>query len=242
MSGPNLSAMVGPLPLGAWLAVVGGGMGIMVYTRKQSNAVTTVTPSIDTSGIAGVGTGGNGQWTNLTSPTNTNVASVITTNEQWSTAAINWLIGQGYNPAIADSAIRKYVVGDQLGMQELAMVTAALAHLGSMPQALQPSPFPLPVPPLPRRPIDLPIPVARPMTVKRPPSPKPVPAANKIRYYTIVSGDTLSGIAQRFYGNSARYVDVFNANRAGTIRADKTPGMLINANLIRPGQTLIIPN
>lgn len=49
--------------------------------------------------------------------------------------------------------------------------------------------------------------------------------------YTVVSGDTLSGIARKYYGNSNRWVDIFNANR----------NVISNANLIYPGQVLTIP-
>jgi len=39
------------------------------------------------------------------------------------------------------------------------------------------------------------------------------PAAEKVEYYTIVSGDTLSGIAQRYYGKASLYPQIFEANR-----------------------------
>jgi len=40
------------------------------------------------------------------------------------------------------------------------------------------------------------------------------PAAEiKIEYYEIVSGDTLSGIAKKFYGNGSLYMRIFEANR-----------------------------
>jgi uncharacterized protein YidB (DUF937 family) len=49
--------------------------------------------------------------------------------------------------------------------------------------------------------------------------------------YTVQSGDTLSAIAQQFYGNASDYMRIFEANR------DK----LDNPNLIQPGQELLIP-
>lgn len=55
--------------------------------------------------------------------------------------------------------------------------------------------------------------------------------ANTARTYTIVSGDTLSGIARKFYGDSSKWNTIFNANR------DK----IKNANLIYPGQVITIP-
>ncbi len=39
------------------------------------------------------------------------------------------------------------------------------------------------------------------------------PAEEKIEFYEIVSGDTLSGIAKKFYGKSSVYMRIFEANR-----------------------------
>lgn len=49
--------------------------------------------------------------------------------------------------------------------------------------------------------------------------------------YTVQSGDTLSEIAKRFYGDANQYMMIFNANR------DK----LKDPNMIQPGQQLSIP-
>ena len=50
--------------------------------------------------------------------------------------------------------------------------------------------------------------------------------------YTVVKGDTLSGISQRFYGDANKYPKIFAANelRSG------------DPNLIYPGEVLIIPD
>lgn len=63
--------------------------------------------------------------------------------------------------------------------------------------------------------------------------PQPVAAASATagRKYTVKAGDTLSGIANQFYGNAGEYNKIFEANR------DK----LSDANHIRPGQELVIP-
>jgi len=52
------------------------------------------------------------------------------------------------------------------------------------------------------------------------------------RTHTVVSGDSLWAIAQRFYGSGARWNEIYQANRA-------VVGS--NPNLIFPGQVLIIP-
>lgn len=57
----------------------------------------------------------------------------------------------------------------------------------------------------------------------------PAPAATKT--YTVKSGDTLSKIAQEFYGSAGEYMKIFNANK------DK----LSDPNQIQVGQELTIP-
>ena len=51
------------------------------------------------------------------------------------------------------------------------------------------------------------------------------------RTYTVKSGDTLSKIAQREYGNAAEWPRIFEANKDS----------IKNPDLIYPGQTFIIP-
>ena len=50
--------------------------------------------------------------------------------------------------------------------------------------------------------------------------------------YTISSGDTLSGIAQRYYGDASRWPELYEAN--GSVIGS-------NPNMIQVGQTLTIP-
>jgi nucleoid-associated protein YgaU len=55
---------------------------------------------------------------------------------------------------------------------------------------------------------------------------------NEPRFYTVVKGDSLSKIAQRYYGDANKYHRIFEAN---------TP-MLKDPDKIYPGQTLRIPH
>ena len=52
----NLAKQVGPLPLGAWVIVVGGGLGIAWWSRRNSAAEPVYVE--DGSGTSGVGVGG----------------------------------------------------------------------------------------------------------------------------------------------------------------------------------------
>lgn len=57
------------------------------------------------------------------------------------------------------------------------------------------------------------------------------PASPEVQYYTVVKGDSLSGIAKRFYGNAMKYPKIFEANRE----------VVKDPDLIYPGQKIRIP-
>lgn len=136
MASLDLGKQVGPLPLGAWIVVVGGGLGIAYYTRRSGQEPVIVD---DTSGVPGVGTGAVGGWV-PTSPTPQDpVQPAITTNEEWGRAAINWLLARGYPPNESDSAIRKYLAGTRTSIQEYTLIGLVLVALGSPPQPLPPT-------------------------------------------------------------------------------------------------------
>jgi nucleoid-associated protein YgaU len=61
---------------------------------------------------------------------------------------------------------------------------------------------------------------------KAAPAPEPEPAA---RTYTVVSGDTLWAISERFYGDGSKYQIIADASG------------ISNPDLILPGQVLTIP-
>ncbi len=57
------------------------------------------------------------------------------------------------------------------------------------------------------------------------------PEEDQAEFYTIVSGDTLSKIALRYYGDAMKYPVIFEANRE----------VIKDADLIYPGQQIRIP-
>ncbi len=130
----DLGQQIGPLPLGAGVAVVAGGLGIAFYTRRNGSAPVEV-PVNDTSGQEGVGTGPG--WVAVAPPT-TGPPGVgkPTTNEEWAVQAQNYLINAGYDPVTADLAIRKYLESSDLTIPERAMLGLALAFLGAPPVPL----------------------------------------------------------------------------------------------------------
>jgi nucleoid-associated protein YgaU len=64
-------------------------------------------------------------------------------------------------------------------------------------------------------------------TAAAPKAAAPEPAT----FYTVKSGDTLSGIAKQFYGEAGRYKELFEANQP----------MLKDPDRIYPGQVLRVP-
>jgi nucleoid-associated protein YgaU len=57
------------------------------------------------------------------------------------------------------------------------------------------------------------------------------PPKEKVEYYIIAKGDTLSKIAKQYYGDANKYPRIFDANRE----------VIKDANLIYPGQKIRIP-
>lgn len=57
------------------------------------------------------------------------------------------------------------------------------------------------------------------------------PAETAAQYHDVVSGDTLSGIAKKYYGNANLYMKIYEANRP----------MLTHPDKIYVGQKLRIP-
>lgn len=227
--------MIGPLPAGAWMAVVAGGFAFMLYTRHAASSSTAASSTpVDVSG--GTGAGGSGMWTDVTPPDGSAAGpGAITTDDQWKISAVDYLIGKGYDPGLADSAIRKYMDGAKLSVSEYALVREALLHLGEPPQPLGAPLYDNPSIPgtghVPPPPTHVPAPHQPPPLPK--PSPNPVPKPTNRRTYTTKHGDTLWTIALHYYGNPLKWRDILAAN----------PGKVPNNDprRLQPNTVLVIP-
>ena len=62
-------------------------------------------------------------------------------------------------------------------------------------------------------------------------APEPKEAEERTEVYEIVSGDTLGGIAKKYYGKAGAYMRIFEANR----------DIISDPNKIYPGQKIRIP-
>jgi len=87
-------------------------------------------------------------------------------------------------------------------------------------------------------------PAAAPAAPRAPPAAEtPAPAASTVTtktvQHTVVPGDNLWSIAEQYYGDGTRDLDIFNASTA-TVQPDGQH--LTNPNLLRPGWNLTVPN
>jgi hypothetical protein len=221
----------GPLPLGAWVVLVGGGLGIALYSSRSKGPTIAVE---DTSGVPGVGTGAQSLWVQNAPPAGSDSVSDdnFTTNEEWSRAAVNYLIAQGYDAALADTAVRKYLQSKPLSLSENALIKVALAKYGA-PPVLLPDP-----PDLPGIPQPPPTPTPTP-----PPTTSPGPTTGRWIWVTPwpTKHSTLWGIATTVYGRGSEWPRLYNANRVGVNRPDGSRGMIKNPNLIYVGWKIYCP-
>lgn len=244
----QLGKMVGPLPLGAWIAVVGGALGLAIYSRRSQSDPE---PVEDNEGVPGVGLGGSGLYVPLNPQQGQDRETPPADNDEWGRRALNYLIARNMDSARSSDAIYRYLEGtlpatDVMGW---ALVRMALAGIGSPPvlppsfgnPAPTPTPGPVrppginpPSPPILRRPPVLRRPPRGPLPPVVAPKPKPQPKPKpkpqpKRTYYTVRAGDTLTRIGARF---RIPWERIYQANK------DK----IKNPNQIYPGQRLLIPN
>lgn len=140
-----LAKQVGPLPIGAWVAVVGGGLVLAFYANRSQGGGGTQDDVL----LAEPGVGEGGTQIIDTPPVFTGGA--IETLDQWVNRAILYLIGQGKNPLAANNAVKKYATGQELNQDEQALVNLAIAGVGLPPagELTEPSPTTPPPSPIP---------------------------------------------------------------------------------------------
>lgn len=238
-AGNALTRKLGPLPVWAYGAIVAAIAWGLWYWRGHSasqvnpTAVTTV-PPMNAGDISGANAPQPQVPYSGTISTFPLTPASPTTNAQWAKFVSDSMIALGYAPDNVNNALSAYVNGNQLDQTSKSLVDVALQKFGNAPEGIlpvkaappapAPAPAPTPAPPPPPAPAPPPPP---------PPAPAPAPPAPPAqRFYTVVPGDTLSGIAQRYTGSWANWPALYAANR-GVIGG--------NPDLIFPGQRYVIP-
>lgn len=225
-AGGALQKKYGPLPLGIWLLVIGGSLALAFYLNSRNKESDAGTATEDENSY--VVDAGDGQYSTVGSgagggsSTGSTGSPTYADNDAWYQAAVNYLIAQGYNAGTADAAIRKYLAGATLSVQEQALVNVAITKLG--------------VPPSP-----LPPPETTPGTTNPNPDddtttpPTPTPTTKTITVTVKKWPDkfgSLWGIANYYYGNGAMWTKIYNANKS----------QIANPDIIQPGQKLVVPD
>lgn len=140
--GMDLGKQIGPLPLGAWLGIVVGGLGIGYLINRSQGSKQPESQLLAESGV-----GAGGQQLLYEPPVSVSGVEPEKTNMLWGRDATNWLISTGQDPYNSDLAVRKYLQGEQLTIAEKAMLALVLARFGAPPEPLPTTPAtPAPTP------------------------------------------------------------------------------------------------
>lgn len=127
----DLSKQIGPLPLGAWIAIVGGGLAFAYYTSTHAAAPAAVADP-------GVAAGYDAATPPPDTSTDTGTAGItITDNDSWGTAAVNALVARGYSPSASQTAISKYLSGGSPNLTDTALINLAILLIGAPPSLPQ---------------------------------------------------------------------------------------------------------
>lgn len=239
-----LTRKYGPLPGYAYVVII-VAIGYVYYKRTGHSLFTSgtaVDPTAATdpssTGLASVGgTDGLSGLTGGGPVGGVNGGPATMTNAQWGTEAVNWLVREKHaNAGDASTAISRYLSGKKITTpSNIILVEEAIAALGPPPQGVLPivrAPAPTPPPRHFKPPTHIfpGNPHPSPAPPKKPPAKQP-PKSHQT-FYVVRSGDTLSGIAARFYGHASEWQKIYSANQhvIGS-----------NPNRIRPGMRLLIP-
>jgi nucleoid-associated protein YgaU len=128
--GMDLGKKVGPLPLGGWVLVVGAGLAVGYFINRNAGKAE---PQQLTE--SGVGKGG-GTFLPIDPPTSTPEETLPETNLTWAMKAKQYLVAQGIDALIANTAVEKFLSGQTLSAQESAAISMALGKLGPPPEGV----------------------------------------------------------------------------------------------------------
>lgn len=227
MKAPNLGKMIGPLPLGGWVIVVGGGLGIAYAAnrRRGGAAPVEVAPDLTGAGVPGALVPGlPGGVVNLGPPAPSFEginAPPPATNDEWARAAARVLIGRGFGAYATQQAIDAYLRGETLTSEQRAVVDAAILAAG-VPPFPPPAVAPAPAPPPPLAPIipmPAPAPAPAPAPVLAPPPPMPAPPPPRVNpaseFQTVMYGP-------RTFTSVEEYIAWRSMLTTGSVRASSS--------------------
>lgn len=180
-AGKGLAKRLGPFKLWQYGAILGGMILLwVVYKRRKSasgtattSTLTTDTGTVDDPTVASYGDSSVAAGTSSSDDTTT------ASNATWGIQAANLLIGEGNDPLSVQAAISAYLNGQNPTTAQSALISNAIAQLGTPPQGVLPT-----------------------------------AAAQSSVTYTVAIGDSLTSIAQEFYGDSSKWQTIYDANKS----------------------------
>lgn len=188
------------------ILLVGGGVAVAAYVIWTRRTGTPEPVPGDELGDGLTPVPGPGGRSPQTDPTvgNDNQGSITprrpTTNAEWLTAGVDFLVGRGVSGAAAQSALTKALGGQAVTTQETAWVSQVIGALGSPPEGMPPLGS-SPADPNPQAPATLPAPLLHHVTTTSTTAKmswNPVPGAkNYIVYRT--GGVSRAGVAGTSY-------------------------------------------
>lgn len=132
----TLKEQAGPLPIGAWLAVVAGGLGISFLARRKKAATATAAQPSGQTDSSQPGAIYGGSFPAMTGTSTLPAAATFGSNEEWIRAASTALVGLGYDPVAVSNALNAYMYPTSAHApttQETALVSIAIRAIGGPP-------------------------------------------------------------------------------------------------------------
>ena len=199
---------IGPFPGYVYIIIVAGAAYALYFWRKRNG--TLPQPAQATGTVATTGTGDVG-FTSAPAQTQADYSGATATtfgNAEWARNATNGIVAAGGNGAAVSDALADYLTGNPLSDAQQAIVSQAISMFGAPPEGV--------------------IPITD----------QSAPAGVKSVGYKVVSGDSLTSIAQQFYGDSGRWKDIFAANST-LLKGDPLGGLHGGQTLVLPGEGLL---
>lgn len=146
-----LSHRIGPLPAGAWIVALVGGIGVAMVIRRQAGNDQSYADGYATGeqagydSVAGDSTDGPQPYeSGSSSYTNPGAGNIYTpdnvptgpikTNAQWRHRAAVVLSRRGYRTAMVEATLGRYFAGKRLSSAQQNIVDEAIAMLGKPPK------------------------------------------------------------------------------------------------------------
>lgn len=140
-----LGRRIGPLPAGAWIVAVLGGVGVAIVIRRQASSDQLASDAYaagEQSGYDSVAQDATGGWDgsftnagagNLYDPDPGTNTGPIKTNAQWRHRVATVLTDEGYRATLIETALAKWFDGKSLNRQQSEIISEALARIGPPP-------------------------------------------------------------------------------------------------------------